>query len=59
MPTNSQKIPVFGSDWEPELLTFQCKQNLEVKLALFDKINALIKMSKVEGPTNTLMFFGI
>ena len=36
-----------------------CKQNLQAMFALCDKINAPIKMSKVEGPSTTLTFLGI
>jgi len=36
-----------------------CKQNLQAMFTLCKKINAPIKMSKVEGPTTTLTFLGI
>ena len=36
-----------------------CTRNLTAMLTLCDKINALIKMSKVEGPTTSLTFLGI
>ena len=36
-----------------------CSKNLNIMLALCDKINALIKLSKVEGPTTCLTFLGI
>ena len=36
-----------------------CKQNLQAMFTLCEKINAPIKMSKVEGSTTTLTFLGI
>ena len=37
----------------------KCAQHLQSMVALCDKINAPIKMSKVEGPTTSLTFLGI
>ena len=37
----------------------QCAQNLQSMFTLCEKINAPIKLSKVEGPTTSLTFLGI
>jgi len=40
-------------------ISSQCAQNLQSIFTVCDKINAPIKLSKVEGPTTLLTFLGI